>query len=108
MMLWIILSEIKNYSSNSSSIFRKIKASKTSSSKQIQILKVGNKDYHGENVKNGFFNSISELKSRKQFEDKRRWVENDTMEDFQNILARLREICPTKILHKLKTTVNDI
>ena len=104
-------------SANSSSIFRKIRASKTSSSEQIQILKVGNKDYHGENVKNGFFNSISELKSRKQFEDKRRWVENDTMEDFQNIL----DICQTKtdlpnislaestkILHKLKSTVNDI
>ena len=68
-------------------------------------------------MKNGFFNSISDLKSREPFEDKRSWVENDTMEDFLNILdiCQTKKDLPnislaesTKILHKLKATVNDI
>ena len=102
-------------SSNASSMFRKIRASKASSTEKIQTLKVGSMEYYGENVKNGFFKSISDLKSRKPFKDKGNYVENDIMEDFLNILdicqykkdlPNISLVDSSKILHQ--STVNDI
>ena len=104
-------------SSNASSMFRKIRASKASNTEEIQSLKVGSMEYYGENVKNGFFKSLSDLKSRKPSKDKENYVVNDIMEDYSNILdiCQFKKDLPnislldsSKILHQMKSTVNDI
>ena len=97
-----------------STIFRRIKSMKSSAAKPISLLKVGTDVYHGEQVKDGFYKSISELKSKSG-------VEPDTeiskyIKDYNYIL----EICKnkkdlpsipvstsTRILHNMKKSVND-
>ena len=100
-------------SSNSSSIFRKIRASKSAKKQKIQYLKVGNKEYHGEYVKNGFFDSLSSLKTRSNLD----LLTSDFNEDYLNIL----DICEYKkdlpnisvadsfeLLRRMKNSVNDL
>ena len=100
-------------SSNSSSIFRKIRASKSSSTRKIQELKVGDKEYQGDYVKNGFFDSLSSLKTRSNTS----LHASNITEDYQNIL----DICRNKkdlpnisltdsleLLHRMKNSVNDL
>ena len=102
-------------SSNPSSMYRKIKEMKNSTTKQIQMLKVGTKEYHGEDVKNGFFQSISDLKTR-EIEAGNETL-SDQMDDYRNILdiCKMKRDLPnislidsTNILREMKANVNDI
>ena len=107
-------------SNDSSGIYRKIRALKSSSTKAIPFLQVGNTQYLGENVKAGFYDSISTLKTR--YHDRNRniiWDDIETIdyaEDYQYIL----DICNNKrdlpnisvkdstdILKRMKASVND-
>ena len=102
-------------SSNPSSMYRKIKEMKNSTTKQIQMLKVGTKEYHGEDVKNGFFQSISDLKTREMEAGNETLF--DQMDDYRNILdiCKMKRDLPnislidsSNILRKMKANVNDI
>ena len=102
-------------SSNPSSMYRKIKAMKNSTTEQIQMLKVGTKEYHGEDVKNGFFQSISDLKTREI--EARNETLFDQIDDYRHILdiCKMKRDLPdislidsTNILRKMKANVNDI
>ena len=74
---------------SSSFVYRKIRSSKLSTTKQIPFLTVGSETYYDEDVKYGFFKSISNLKSKTNLAG----LENENfMEDYKNIL----EICKTK------------
>jgi hypothetical protein len=103
--------------SNPSTAFRSIKAIKASVSASVQNLKVNGKVYSGENVPDGFFDSLSCLKSpdlsalhsSKHFQD--------TLMDYENVLKIAREglkippLSPkhsTEILHSLRADVNDL
>ena len=74
-------------SSNPYSAFRSIKSSKSSSNQQVPFLKVGSITYMEDMVPDGFFHSISHLKSR-DYE-----ISNlGFTQDYQNIL----KICQNK------------
>ena len=101
--------------SNSSSIFRKIKSIKSSSAKQIPFLKVGSEEYHGDDVKNGFYASISNLKM-KTVNTSQPTSMTQHLEDYHHILelcqckVDLPRISPedsTRILKSMKANVND-
>ena len=97
-----------------STVFKKIKSMKSSAAKPISFLKVGTDVYHGDEVRDGFYRSITELKSKSSVE-----AETEVSEyirDYKYIL----EICQnkrdlpniptstsTKILLGMKKTVND-
>ena len=96
---------------SSSSLYRKINSIKSSTTEQIHTLKVGENEYHGEDVKYGFFHSISELKTRDSPSMQ------DQMEDDRNILdiCKMKKDLPnitltesSKLLHKMKAQVLDI
>ena len=101
---------------DSSVIYRRIRALKSSSAKGIPFLQVGEDVYHGEDVKAGFYNSISTLKSRHQNNNK----EEDKMIDYAEDYKYILEICrnksdlprisvkaSTEILKRMKASVND-
>ena len=76
-------------STSSRMVFRKIKSAKMSSIKQIPYLTVGSETFHDEDVKYGFYKSISNLKSKTNLAG----LENrNFMEDYRNIL----DICKNK------------
>ena len=102
--------------SNPSTAFRSIKSSKASASAAVQNLKVNGKVYSGEDVADGFYDSLSSLKSpdlsalhsSKHFQD--------TLMDYENVLRIARKgmkippLSPkhsTEILHTLRANVND-
>ena len=95
-----------------STVFKRIKSLKSWSIKPISFLQVGSNVYHGEDIKKGFFTSISELKTRPSAKVK----VSDYIKDYKYIL----EICQkkrdlpsiplstsTKILHDMKKSVTD-
>ena len=101
--------------STSHSIYQKIRAIKKPTAQKIPFLKVGKETFYGNDVKNGFFLSISSLKKRdsKIIED----TLINHVDDYNNIL----ELCQNKrdlpnisieasnkILFKMKKTVNDL
>ena len=103
-------------SSEPSSIFRKIRSLKSASSSQIPFLTVGDTKYEGESVKDGFFFSIKNLKSKPNPEEPKHDLTEPLIDDYKHIL----DICQnkvdlppisldssTKILKKMKATVND-
>ena len=101
--------------SNSSSVFRKIKSLKSSSAHQIPFLKVGSDEYHGDDVKNGFYASISNLKM-KTVSSSQPTSMAQHLEDYQHILElcqnkvdlpRISLHASTKILKSMKANVND-
>ena len=79
--------------SSSSSVFRKIKSIKSSSFKQIPFLKVGTENYYGDDVKDGFFASISSLKMKAPDSYHSEPAMNNYLEDHKHIL----DICKTKV-----------
>ena len=105
-------------SSNASSLFARIKSAKSTSTDRIPFLTVGEKEFFGDNVKDGFFESIKNLKLKNdqmgsQVSD---WANIEIKEDYRNIL----DICHNKvdlpnisiqdsttILMKMKNRVND-
>jgi hypothetical protein len=103
-------------SSDLSSVFASVKHAKRSKAGKINKLTVGNKVYVGDSVRDGFYDSISELKSRdsnslnasKQF--------NDFSLDYQNILEVCKHGSPIppisendsfNLLQKMKPNVSD-
>ena len=103
-------------SSNPSSTFQKIKASKRASSCQVPFLTVGSRTYTGDRVSDGLYDSISTLKTQ----DKKALSSSPSFQGFkyeyQNILkiCRDKKVLPeisferaNEILFKLKPHVND-
>ena len=97
--------------SSSGTIFRKIKALKKSSVEEIPFLKVGSKTFHGDEVKNGFYESIANLKAKTNKVDDFNFID-----DYNNILdicknkkdlPRISLDKSTKILKKMKQSVSD-
>ena len=97
--------------SSSGTIFRKIKALKKSSVEEIPFLKVGSKTFHGDEVKNGFYESIANLKAKTNKVDDFNFID-----DYNNILdiCKNKKDLPrisldesTKILKKMKQSVSD-
>ena len=81
-------------STNPSAIYSKIKLGKASSTDQIPFLKVGNKEYWGENVKDGFYDSIKNLKTTTMPPESASigWTGINIEEDYRNLL----DICKNK------------
>ena len=103
-------------STNPSSAFRSIKASKNASSTDIQNLKVKNKTYSGENVPDGFYDSLSTLKAPDLSPLYSSPHYQSTLLDYENVLkiarhgGKIPHISPkhsTELLHSLKADVND-
>ena len=102
--------------SNSSSIFKTIKGFKSVSSGKIHELCVNDKIYRGDMVPDGFFDSLSALKSPDMSSIHSFTHFGDTLCDFRNILkicqtsSRIPEISYKKsaeILLSLRSDVND-
>ena len=104
-------------SNNSSSIYRRIRSLKSSSTQEIPFLQVGNTVYHGKNVKAGFYNSISSLKSRSRGSNS---TEDRRVMDYAADYEYILEICKNKrdipnismkastdILKRMKSSVID-
>ena len=107
---------ILSSSSSSGSIYKRIKSLKTSSAEKIPFLKIGDKVYNGEDVKDGFYDSISKLKSRDNLVQASSTIINYA-EDYSNILdlcknkSNLPKISlakSTEILKSMKHSVIDI
>ena len=103
-------------SSNPAATFQKIKAAKRDASCQVPFLTVGSKTYTGEKVPDGFYDSISNLKSQ----DKESLFSSPSYmgyrDDYLNILkiCRNKKILPeisfqrsNKILFHMRPHVND-
>ena len=98
-------------------IYQKIRSLKKPPSKQIPFLNVDGKTFYGNSVKNGFFESISNLKMKDVAISKQSASHIDYMEDYRNILdvCRFKKDLPSislldsnKILHRMKANVNDL
>ena len=103
-------------SKNPSAIHATIKGFKNSTSTKIHTLHVGNKDYVGSAVPDGFFASLSSLKSPDLQGIHSTPQYQSTLSDFQHILKicgsgdPIPDISPktsTQILISLKADVND-
>ena len=103
-------------SSNPSSTFQKIKASKRASTFQVPFLTVGSKTYTGDRVSDGLYDSISNLK----VQDKKALSSSPSFQGFKEDYKNILKICNDKkvlpeisfkraneILFKLKPHVND-
>ena len=104
-------------SSNPSLIFKSIKSSKRSTAGKIQKLNVGHKVYLGESVQDGFYDSISPLKSRYNGSLKSDIKFNEFSADYLNILEVCKHGSPIppisetesfKLIQKMKKDVTDI
>ena len=99
-------------SSDPRALFKSIKSSKSCSTK-VHTLHVGDKTYLGGNVQDGFYDSISRLKS---LDENQSSSTNDFFLDYQYIMnicsnATLPQISykkSTDILHKIRACVSDL
>ena len=104
-------------SSNPEKLYSFVKASKNKSSTKINSLKVGKKVYSGSSVPDGFFDSLSTLKSP----DMTRIHSSPSYRAASSDFSTIRKICSaglqiptissrdsTDILFKLKPDVNDL
>ena len=107
----------QNLSKGPSFVYKSIKASKRSRVRKIQKLTVGKKTYLGETVKDGFFDSISGLKTRDANHLDSCATFQEFSQDFQNILEVCRHGAPIpsisekkclELLQKMKPDVTDI
>ena len=103
-------------STNPSSVHRSIKNSSKSASSAVNQLKVQDKVYTGNQVPDGFFDSLSSLKAPDLSSLHSSSQYQDTLMDYENVLKiardglKIPQISPkhsTEILHKLKKNVND-
>ena len=105
-------------SSDPFSIFRKLKVAKSNSAVQIPYLEVGDEVFNGKNVKDGFFKSIQNLKTKKDLnkEEDKAWSGINIEDDYKHILdiCKNRVDLPpisieksTSILLKMESNVND-
>ena len=102
-------------SGNCSAIFKSIKSAKTSSSK-IQTIHVGSQTYHGENVPDGFYDSMSRLKCPDMSVIENTPQFTSTLADYENIIkfCKSRQPIPaispeqsSEILKSVRPDVND-
>ena len=84
-------------STNPYSVHHAIKASKNASDSGIQNLKVGDKVYSGENVPDGFYDSLSSLKAPDMSSVYTSPSFQDTFLDYENIIIIAR--CGSRIPH---------
>ena len=103
-------------STNPSAAHRAIKSAKNDAASEIQNLKVNDKVYTGNNVPDGFYDSLSSLKAPNMSPIYSSPHFQETLLDYQNVLKIAREgsmippISPkhsTELLHSLKASVND-
>ena len=103
-------------SSNPSELFKSIKRSRRAKSGKVTKLLVGDKKYLGDSVKDGFFDSISSLKSvdQRELSDSEHFQEFSV--DYQNIIELCKEgsAIPTlsekqsfDLLQRMKPGVSD-
>ena len=101
---------------NPSAAYKAIKSSKEAACSEIQNLKVGDKLYSGEKIPDGFYDSLSSLKSPDMSPIYSSPPFQETLLDYHNILKIAKEgekippISPkdsTELLHSLKADVND-
>ena len=103
-------------SSNPSSVFHSIKATKRSSAQPVQSLKVKDKLYTGNQVPDGFYDSLSSLKAPDMSLLQSSSEYKDNLLDYENVLKiarkgiKMPKITPmqsTELIHSLKANVND-
>ena len=103
-------------SGTSQQIFKRIRALKKPPAREIPYLNVGSKTFHGNDVKNGFYASISQLKKKENNVDKIA-KHFDYKDDYKNILdlcqnkrdlPNISTECSNKILYKMKASVTDL
>ena len=103
-------------SSNPSAAFRSIKSSRNTSSTAVHKLKVQDKEYTGNNVPDGFFDSLSCLKAPDMSSLQSSHHFQTNLIDYENVLKIARQglkvppISPkhaTEILYSLRQNVND-
>ena len=103
-------------SSNPATIFRTIRGFKSVSSSKIQELNVKNRVYRGTFVPDGFFDSLSSLKSPDMTEIHSSIHFKNTLSDYQNIvkicetsrkIPSISYMKATEILLSLRPEVND-
>ena len=108
--------KLNDIHSNPSAVFATIKKLNRSNSSKINSLNVGDKTYVGNDVPDGFFASLSALKSPDMSNIHSTPQYQSTLADFQHILKICRsgepipDISPkvsTEILLSLKSSVND-
>ena len=96
--------------------YKKIRASRRCKASKINKLKVGVKTYQGKTVPDGFFDSISKLKTRNTASNGTSKTFNDFSISYHHIMelckhgARIPPISESEsldLLQKLKPTVND-
>ena len=102
-------------SGNCSGVFKSIKSAKTSSSK-IQTIRVGSQTYHGANVPDGFYDSLSRLKCPDMSVIETTPQFMSTLADYDNIIkfCKTRQPIPAispeqscEILKSVRSDVND-
>ena len=95
---------------------RSIRTSKNAATSEINNLKVGNKIYSGKNVSDGFYDSLSSLKSPDMEPLYSSLPYQETLLDYENIMkiannaTSIPPISPndsTRLLYSLKADVND-
>ena len=104
-------------SSNPGALYRSLKTSKNSQSSRIHSLSVGDKVYTGDSVPDGFFDSLSSLKSP----DMSNIHSSPSFQAVSSDYATIRKICSsgikippissreaTEVLYSLKPDVNDL
>ena len=103
--------------SNPSKLFNAVRSLKSASSSNVQSLKVGNKVYSGSNVPDGFFDSLSSLKSPDMHDIHSSPSYQSASADYDQIMKickaglKIPEISPreaTEILYSLRPDVNDL
>ena len=98
------------------SVFRTIKSSKSRSTTKLPFLTVGSEEFVGDRVSDGFFSSISALKTQNISKLESSPHHTDLVEDYQlimdlckdgNPLPKISLVESNKILRSMKTRVND-
>ena len=106
----------QNLSRGPSFVFNSIRSAKRCKAGKIHKLTVGKKTYSGESVKDGFFDSILQLKTR----DSDHLHSSDTFKEFSYDYNNILEVCRSgaqiplisetesfKLMQKMKPDVND-
>ena len=103
-------------SSTNKTLYKSVRDSKGPSSRKIQKLTVGNKVYTGDTVPDGFFETISQIKTLDENTLENSESFKNFSQDYQNILIvcaegtpipTISEIKAVEILNRVKPGVND-
>ena len=102
---------------NPSTAFRSLRSAKASSSAPVNSLNVNGKLYNGESVSDGFYDSLSALKSPDLSPRHSSHQYQETLMDYENVLKIAKEglkipplspVQATEILLSLRPDVNDL